>query len=80
MSSRVALLDDPGASEVELGGERIVGLAPQRQIRFRVRAAVRERLQVVELEVMSLLATTTGVVSFRPIEDEDRSRGCPPAA
>jgi hypothetical protein len=43
-----------------------VSLAPERQVRFGVLAAVRERLQVMELESMRFLAATTGgVVDIR---------------
>jgi hypothetical protein len=58
----VALLCHSLASEVELGGERIVLRAAQREIAWVVLAATRERQLMVEFEVVRFTATLPGRV------------------
>jgi hypothetical protein len=71
---------DERSTEVLLGGERIVGVAAQREIVRRVRAAMRKGLQVVELEAVSLSAPLSRGVGVRAapfvaLEDGAADRG-----
>ena len=62
VSGRVARVPDETHAEVVLRSQRVVRSAAKREIGQRVLAALREGLQMVELEVMRFSAALPGVV------------------
>ena len=53
------------STEVQLGGEGVVGVTMQRQVSGRVRTLLAERLSMVELEAVRFLTALTASVHVR---------------
>jgi hypothetical protein len=63
--ARVSFLLDEPSAEIFLGGQRVVRSATQRQICSDILATMRERLQMMELEVAGLAASLAALVRER---------------
>ena len=58
-------LDDEALAKVSFGGERVVRRATQRQIRGQMRTTHRERLQMMQFEIVRLSATQATLIDIR---------------